>query len=143
MAEDCVNHAVTLAKLDDRPVVTQRLNLHGFHQHAAKFGDLDFYGSDAPAVEAVCQESTEYSERLHSALPYRAGQVAWAARFEMARTLEDVLSRRLRALTLNARAAIEMAPKAASILRRELGQSAEWEAGQVAAFSALARGYLI
>lgn len=143
MAEDCVNHAVTLAKLDDRPVVTQRLNLHGFHQHASKFGDLDFYGSDAPAVEAVCHESPEYSEPLHPALPYRAGQVAWAARFEMARTLEDVLSRRLRALTLNARAAMEMAPKAASILRRELGQSSEWEAQQLTVFTTLAKGYLI
>ena len=124
-------------------MVTQRLNLQGFHQHASKFGALDFYGSDALAVEAVCQESPEYGTRLHPALPYRAGQVAWAARFEMARTLEDVLSRRLRALMLNARAAIEMAPNAVSILRRELGRSAEWEAGQVAEFTALVKGYLI
>ena len=142
MAEDCVNHAVTLAKLEDRPCVTKRLNLHGFHQHATKFGQLDFYGSDAPDVEAVCQESPEYSQLLHPALPYRAGQVAWAARFEMARSLEDVLSRRLRALTLNARAAVEMAPRAAAVLAKELNKPTAWEQEQVQMFVALAKSYV-
>jgi len=39
-------------------------------------------------------------------------------RDEMAWTLEDVLARRTRALFLNARAAIEMAPRAADFLAR-------------------------
>ena len=90
----------------------------------------------------MCLESLEYGEKLHPDLPYRAGQVAWAARFEMARTLEDVLSRRLRALTLNARAAIEMAPKAAAILGRELGKPENWAQEQTRIFVALASGYL-
>ena len=143
MAEDCVKHAIMLAKLEDRPCVTRLLNLHGFHQHASKFGEFAFYGSDAPEVEALCAERPEWNQYLDPELPYKAGQVIWAVRVEMARTVEDVLSRRLRALTLNSRAAVRMAPKAAALLRAELGQSAEWEQTQIHIFNLLADGYRV
>jgi glycerol-3-phosphate dehydrogenase len=61
----------------------------------------------------------------------------------MACTLEDVLSRRLRALVLDARAAMAIAPKAARIMAAELGRNAAWEAAQVAAFGELAAGCLV
>lgn len=54
-----------------------------------------------------------------------ARMLVWAARHEMARTLEDVLARRTRALFLNARAAIEMAARAADLLARELQRGVE------------------
>jgi glycerol-3-phosphate dehydrogenase len=60
----------------------------------------------------------------------------------MARTLDDVLSRRTRALQLDARAAIEAAPAAARILAGELGRDDAWAAAEVAAFTALAESYL-
>jgi len=143
MAEDCVNHAATLAHLADRPCVTDRLNIHGFQPNAARFGRLAAYGSDAPAVQKLMEADPSLSEPLHGALPYSGAEVVWAAREEMARTVEDVLARRTRALFLNARAAIEMAPRVAALMARELGRDADWEAEQVQAFNRTARGFLL
>jgi glycerol-3-phosphate dehydrogenase len=66
-----------------------------------------------------------------------------AARAEMARTVEDVLARRTRALFLNARAAMDMAPETARLLAREVWQDEQWQAKQVDAFRALAEGYVV
>jgi glycerol-3-phosphate dehydrogenase len=72
-----------------------------------------------------------------------AAQVVWAARHEMARTVEDVLSRRTRELLLDARASIEMAPRVAELLAGELGRDEAWQREQVDAYTELARGYLV
>jgi glycerol-3-phosphate dehydrogenase len=79
---------------------------------------------------------------LHPALPYRACEVAWAARHEAARSVQDVLARRTRALFLNARASIESAPAVARILAAELGRDKAWEEHQTAEFLTLATRYL-
>jgi glycerol-3-phosphate dehydrogenase len=141
MAEDCVNQAAMLGKLDERPCVTRTLNVHGFHQNATKFGDLEMYGADAPAIEALMRSEPELAEPLDAELPYVAAQVAWAARHEMARTLDDVLSRRMRALILNSGAALRMAPRAAAILARELGRDDAWRDAQIKEFAIVAEGY--
>ena len=142
MAEDCVNQAALLAGLEERPCVTRRLDVHGFHNQAGKFGDLAVYGSDAPEIEGLVAAEPGLGHKLHDALPVIAAQVVWAARFEMARTVDDVLSRRTRALFLNARAATAMAPEVARLLAAELGRDEAWESAQVAAFEELARTYL-
>ena len=141
MAEDVVNQAAMLGKLEERECVTRTLNVHGFHQNAHKFGDLEGYGADAPAIADLMRTEPELAERLDPELPYVAAQVAWAARYEMARTLDDVLSRRLRALILNAAAAVRMAPQVASLLARELGRDEAWRDAQVREFGLLAEGY--
>ena len=64
-------------------------------------------------------------------------------RHELALTLEDVLARRTRALFLNARAALRMAPRVADLMAGELGRDAAWKSGQLAAFSEMAKGYLL
>ena len=80
---------------------------------------------------------------LDSQLPYVAAEVVWAARREMARTVEDVLARRTRALFLNAQAAIRMTPKVAEILAQELGKDERWQAEQLTRFNQTANGYLV
>jgi glycerol-3-phosphate dehydrogenase len=137
MAEDCVNQAATLAGLPDRPCPTEELQIHGYHTEAQQFGHYSVYGSDAPEVRELG------GERLHPGLPYRSGEVQWAARHEMARSVDDVLARRTRALFLNARAAMEMAPKVASILAVELGRDAAWSRAQVDAFERIASRYVL
>ena len=137
MAEDCVNQAATLAGLAERDCVTEHLRIHGFDEDSDRFGPLSVYGSDAPAVQAIG------GARLHVALPYTEAEVVWAVRREMAMTLEDVLARRTRALFLNARAAVEMAPGVARIMSVELGRDQAWERGQVASFNGVAQGYLL
>jgi glycerol-3-phosphate dehydrogenase len=69
--------------------------------------------------------------------------VVFAVRHELARTLEDVLSRRTRALLLDARASLEMAPGVAALMAAELGRDAAWQRAQVASYEALAKGYLL
>lgn len=143
MAEDCVDHAATLARLPEKPCVTRNLNVHGFHRQADNFGALAVYGADAILIQDLIRAEPSLASPLHPALPYCHAEVVWAARSEMARTVEDVLARRTRALFLNARAAIEMAPETARLLARELGRDAAWEAEQVESFGALADGYLV
>ncbi|WP_415813194.1 glycerol-3-phosphate dehydrogenase C-terminal domain-containing protein, partial [Deinococcus marmoris] len=62
---------------------------------------------------------------------------------EQARTVEDVLSRRTRALLLNARASADAAPRVAVIMAEELGQDDGWQAAQVKAYRELATGYML
>jgi glycerol-3-phosphate dehydrogenase len=99
------------------------------------------HGSDAAAVEATCRERPELGASLHARLSLRGGDVAWAARFEMARTVEDVLARRTQALLLDAEAAVAAAPAVAGLLARELGRDAAWARAQVDTFEALASGF--
>jgi glycerol-3-phosphate dehydrogenase len=79
---------------------------------------------------------------LHPDLPYTEADVVRAVREEMAQTLEDVLARRTRALFLNARASVEMAPVVARIMAREMGKPDEWAKREVEEFSMLAKRYL-
>jgi glycerol-3-phosphate dehydrogenase len=141
MAEDAVTQAADLARLPERPCVTRSLNIHGFHQQASRFGDLAVYGSDAMAIQALIDKQPSLGARLHASLPIVGAEVVWAVTQEMARTVEDVLARRTRALFLNARAAIDMAPAVAALMAPVLERDVEWEQQQVAGFTSLARQY--
>lgn len=143
MAEDTVDQAAVLARLEERPSVTADLHIHGYHRNAAAYGHLAVYGSDASAIEDLTQEDPRLSRPLHEALPTLAGEVFWAVRKEMARTVEDFLARRTRALLLNARASMEMAPAVAELMAEALGRDAAWCEAQVQAYRHLARQYLI
>jgi glycerol-3-phosphate dehydrogenase len=143
MARACVDQAATLAQLPEVECKTRELLIHGYHPQPETLGALSAYGSDAGQIAEIARADPALSTRLHPRLPTIGAEIAWHARAELARTVEDVLARRARALFLDARAAIEMAPRAAEILARELGRTREWQSAQVAAFTALARGYLL
>jgi glycerol-3-phosphate dehydrogenase len=112
MAQDAVNQAATLGDLPDKGCVTTNLNIHGYTPNAEQFGPLSFYGTDAAEIRKLIDADPTLGEKLDPELPYVAAEIVWAAREEMARTLEDVLARRTRALFLNSKAALRMAPKA-------------------------------
>jgi glycerol-3-phosphate dehydrogenase len=141
MAEACVDRAAELAGLPRRRCVTPDLRVHGYHPNVEPFGPLAVYGSDAPAIQALTRADPALAALLHPALPYVGAEVVWAARHEMARTVEDVLARRLRALFLNARAANAMAPRVAALMANELGRDPAWQAAQVAAFQGSTTGF--
>jgi glycerol-3-phosphate dehydrogenase len=143
MAEDCVNQAAELAELEERPCVTRTLQVHGYHTSAGKFGSLSIYGSDAPAIQDLARAESALAQPLHPDLPYTGAEVVWAARYEMARTVEDVLARRTRALFLNARAALAMAPEVARLIAVERHLDSAWQAAEVARFQEVARHYLL
>ena len=142
MAEDAVNHAATLAGLEERPCGTRELRIHGYHASAAQFGALADYGADALALAALVEGRPDLGVVLDAALPIRAAQVVWAARHEMARTVDDVLARRTRALALNVKAALKMAPAVARLLAAELGRDEAWQRQQVTEFGTIAERYL-
>ena len=145
MAQDVVDHAADVGGLEPRQCITESLHLRGWIDR----NDVNMpaenwlrpYGADAAEVRSVCDEVDRGHERLHEALPYPRGLVIHAARYEWARTVEDVLARRTRALFLNAAAAAEAAADVAHLLSGELGHKAEWTDQQVSQFRDLATGY--
>ncbi len=111
MAVDAVDQAARVAGLSVRASATASLRLHGWHADLTRGDDpLSVYGSDVRRLQDLMRERPEWRQRLHPSLPYRAGEVIWAAREEAARSVDDVLARRTRSLFLDARASIEVAP---------------------------------
>jgi len=159
MAEDTVNAVIQSAGLTERPCVTYHLPIHGSGMPAegpagqtvdgsggpngTPRDHLSAYGSDKPALLALQEQHPAWKASLHPRLPFTGAEVIWAVREECALTVEDVLARRVRALFLDANAAIEMAPAVASLMSRELGKDPAWELAQVNEFSILAKGYLL
>lgn len=143
MAEDTINKAIALQLLPKRKCITKHLHIHGYHLNADLNNHLYIYGSDMPAILALHATSPEMAMKLHPRYDYTVAEVIWAIRHEMASNIEDVLARRVRILFLDAQAAIECAPKVASILARELKHTKEWEEEEVKKFSALALHYLL
>jgi glycerol-3-phosphate dehydrogenase len=142
MGEDAVDAAARVAGLPQKRCPTARMPLHGA---GVAFGENDDaaetmrpYGTDADAVTALARHDKTLRALLHARLPYSRAQVVYAARAEMARTVEDVLARRTRALVLDARAARECAGEVAALLARELGRDGAWEAEQIRVFDAVA-----
>ena len=138
MGEDVINRVTKESNLPARESVTEHLKLHGWTTDSSTLS-IDAYGID---IEEV-QQMEGADQRLHSRLPYTEAEVRWAARNEMARTVEDVLARRTRSLLLDAAASIEAAPRVAEILASELSRDNSWQHQQVNAYTALAQGYLL
>ena len=84
----------------------------------------------------------ELQAPLHPRLPYTGANVVWETRNTMARTVEDILARRSRALFLDAAASMAMAPRVAQWMAKEMNRDQMWQDKQVKAFEDVARGYL-
>jgi glycerol-3-phosphate dehydrogenase len=142
MAEDALNFAIGRKMLRAAPCATESLRLRGATD-AEGDGDLREYGSDAAEVRALTAGDASLAEKMDPQLPFTLAQAVYAVRSEMARTVEDVLSRRTRALLLDAQAAMRAAPKVASVLARELARDEAWAEAQAREFAALAREHYL
>jgi glycerol-3-phosphate dehydrogenase len=142
MAQDAVEQAETMAGLEERPCKTEHLQIHGWTRQAIPEPSLGVYGADAPAIREIARKEPSLAEKFHPELPYIGAEVVWAVREEMARTVEDVLARRTRALLLGARASIEAAPRVAELMARELKRDGDWQKQSVQNFKEVAQGYL-
>jgi len=139
MAQDAVDQAAVVADLPPEACVTAELRIHGAAEGDSSPGP---HGADRGAVEAVCAERPGWGQPIVPGLDVRRGDVAWAARYEMARTVDDVLARRTRSLLLDARAALEAAPAVADVLAAELDRDTTWAEQQAQEFTRIAQGYL-
>ncbi len=143
MGEDTVDKVALVAGLEERPCITKNMPIHGYAQHYEPEDHLHVYGSDRAAILQIIEERPELGVPLHPDLEYVGAEVLWAVKEEMARTVEDVLARRVRALFMDARASIEIAPKVAEIMAQKLGKDQTWIDQQVSDYKALANQYIL
>jgi glycerol-3-phosphate dehydrogenase len=91
MAEDAIDQAIVLAELDFEPSATENLNIHGYHKNPGIFNELSLYGSDASLIKKIFEEKSDYNQYIHPEKKSRVGEIIWAVRHEMARTVEDLI----------------------------------------------------
>jgi glycerol-3-phosphate dehydrogenase len=142
MAEETVNMAIKVGGLSPVACRTRQLPIHG-SSALTMDNPMAIYGTDQKGIQALILEDPSLDKLLAEGLPYLQAEVVWAVRHEMARTVEDVLARRLRMLFLNARAAIAAAPRVAELIAGELGRNENWVAEQLKTFNAVANNYLL
>ena len=104
---------------------------------------LYWYGSDREQIDKLIAENPELGAIVSERVQLIKAQVVWAVRGEMARTLEDCLARRIRALQLDARECIKIAPAVAALMSIELGKDKAWVSTQVESFTQLANMHLL
>ncbi|WP_353182136.1 glycerol-3-phosphate dehydrogenase/oxidase [Parapedobacter lycopersici] len=141
MAEETIDRAIETGALEKRACLTKTLKIQG-HCTQQQAGHWASYGSDAGRVRALTVSQPDLAERLHPDFDYIGAEVVWAVVNEMARTLEDVLARRLRVLFLDAAKSMEMAPKVVALMAKQLNKNREWENQQLQAYRLIARQYL-
>jgi glycerol-3-phosphate dehydrogenase len=143
MGKSAVDNAVFVGKLPKKTCVTESLPLHGFMKDQKNDEHLSVYGSDASEIKKIMNEQPGREELIHPDLPYTKAEITWAVQHEMAMTVEDILTRRTRALILDAKAAITAAPMVAELMSKEMDLSTDWQTQQVKDFRNIAEQYLI
>ena len=143
MAQDTVDKIIELKKLPSAKCATKDLLIHGANGAVDRSNHLYIYGTDKKKIEKLIEENPSLSERLHPRLQFTKAEVVFAVRHEMARTIEDVLARRVRVLFLDAKAAIEIAPMVGEIIRLELNETDGWRTQQISEFIEISDQYVL
>jgi glycerol-3-phosphate dehydrogenase len=138
MAADTVDVVVEQVGAGASRTRTKRLRLRGaegYDDMAAVDDHLAHrYGGEARTVLAMTEADPELARPLVAGLPYRRAEVVYAARYEMARSVDDVLARRTRARLLARDASLDAAADVAALLAPDLGWDAAEQARQVDAY---------
>jgi len=140
MSEDLINTAQSVGGLPERACISHSLPIHGYDYNSDWSNPLHVYGTD---IEKIHKLDDAGNESLSDQLYLSKNQISWAVREEMAMTVEDVLARRSRALFLNAKATLALAPKVAQIIADEAGHDQDWIDQQIKEFTALTQNYLL
>jgi glycerol-3-phosphate dehydrogenase len=145
IAEDIINKAIQTGKLPKRECVTEHLSIHGNKPTTTpdRENHLYIYGSDIPKIIELQKNEPELNQKLHPDHEFTMAEIAWAVRYEMARTVDDVLARRVRLLFLDARAAIESSEKTAQLIAKELGHDEVWITKEISNFKVISKGFLL
>jgi len=143
MGEEVIDKAALVGGLPLRKSVTKNLHIHGYTTTSIVQDPLGFYGSDVGRLTELMREDSDLKLLISESLKINRAQVVWSFRYEFARSVEDFLARRTRALFLDAAESIRMAPTVAEILAKEDGYGMEWEKDQVKKYTQLAKRYLL
>lgn len=139
MAEDTINKAIVVGALPKRNCLTEGLQIHGYTDLKNDYRAI--YGADSIRIGRLESDHPDWALPLLKGEPYTVSEVIWAVRYEMARSVEDVLARRMRVLFLDAKEAASLAARVAEIVAKELGKPKEWEEQQVIEFTKLTNQY--
>jgi glycerol-3-phosphate dehydrogenase len=143
MAEDVITKAAIVGGLPERACCTQNLHLHGYDPSLNPLEHFSTYGTDIKKVRALARSAKHLRAKLHPNLPYTEAELVYAIRYEMARSVEDLLCRRTRSILLDARASIDIAPLVSKLLAKELKKSKKFAQTQCRAYTKLAHTYLL
>ena len=144
MAEDTVDNAMLIGALPERKCMTMNLPVYGYDKNLDLTTDpLAVYGTEKYQLLELEEERPELAEMLSTTLPLRRSQVVWAVKHEMARTVEDMLARRVRGLFLDTKESLRVAPVVAEIMAKELGKDQDWVEEQIESFNDTASNYRI
>ena len=144
MAQDVVDQVIESFQFNKIACKTAETALQGNISEKINAPEhLSFYGSDLTHYLEFEKSNPEYAEKIHPKYNFTKGQVIWSIQHEMARTVEDFLSRRIRLLLLDAKAAREVASIVASIMAIELEYPETWQQKQVTEFHKLTEKYIL
>ena len=145
IAEDIIDKAILKGKLPKKTCNTQHLSIHGNKPTNSLDRDnhLYIYGSDISKIIELQESEPELKEKLHPKYEFTMAEAVWAIRYEMARTVDDILARRVRLLFLDARAAIEVSEKIARLIAKELGHDEAWISTEISNFKQISKGFLL
>lgn len=141
MGEDMVNQIEKELKWQHKKPATATLHIHGYTPSTNWNDPLYFYGSDADQLRQQINGTS--NEWLSEDLKIHRKQIQWAVEHEMARTVEDFLSRRTRALLLDAKESRRIAPECASIMAALMGKDEQWKTEQLNSFHQLSEQYIL
>lgn len=136
MGKDVLDLIVSNNTVKAGPSKTEDLKIYGYQNNMSWKDPLHFYGSQKTMVSSMGS-----NELISPILPITEAQIIYAVTFEMAKTVEDVLSRRTRCLLINAKESIKIAPKVAGIMAKQLNVQENWEEEQIELFLNLASNY--
>lgn len=139
MGEDMIDRIEAHLQWPSKKTATETKRIHGFSDTVNWNDPLYFYGSDTEAIRKNMNGSHDIW--LSEALKIHEMQIRWAVRNEMARTVEDVLARRTRALLLDARESVRICAEVARIMADELGKNNDWINEQISSYTSLAQQY--
>lgn len=142
MGEDTVEYFPKITGLLMAPSTSKDILLHGFTKSIPE-GHWAVYGSNARLIQDLAKADDSLAEKIHPGFPNIMAEVVWAVRHEMAVKVEDVLSRRVRILMLDAQAALDSAKKVADLMAIELKKSPGWIEKELEDFQKVGGKYLI
>ena len=130
MAIHAIDNAAFVGKLPKKKCITANL-------------PIDLSAQKNNAIHQIIESNPEYGNKIHTDYNYQLAEIIYAIQHQMATNVEDVLSRRIRLLYLDARVAMQVAPTVAKVMAKELNQDENWIQLQIADFNALASKYIL
>jgi glycerol-3-phosphate dehydrogenase len=141
MGENMVDRIESKLNWEKTKSITTTLRIHGWRVNSNTNDALAFYGSDEERIRELIGSSPH--EWISKTLPIHKAQIKWAVEHEMARSVEDVLARRTRALLLNARESLRISATVAQVMAEALRRDQQWIDQQLKDYAPLVKNYIL